>query len=69
LFENLALSADRKSSARGPLLAPEACVAHPCFRVLEKRRIVSPMGGARHFHLGGPLEGQFCNKGSCRWSV
>jgi len=25
-------------------------------------------GGARHFHLGGPLE-FFCNKGSCQWSV
>jgi len=26
-------------------------------------------GGARHFHLGGPLEGTVLQQGSCQWSV
>ena len=31
--------------------------------------LVADRGGARHFHLGGHWRGEFCNKGSCQWSV
>jgi len=31
--------------------------------------IILVRGGARHLHLGGHWRGQFCNKGSCQWSV
>ena len=36
---------------------------------LEIGALFRSMGGARHFHLGGHWRGQFCNKGSCQWSV
>jgi len=31
--------------------------------------ITDSRGGARHFHLGGPLEGPVLQQGSCQWSV
>ena len=37
-----------------------------CFEIFTS---VVSRGGARHFHLGGHWKGQFCNKGSCQWSV
>jgi len=40
-----------------------------CKLVTDKIINVWTRGGARHFHLGGPLEGPVLQQGGCQWSV
>jgi len=49
-----------------------SCESLPSWQT-DGRKVLNDLlgrrGGARHFHLGGHWRGQFCNKGSCQWSV